>query len=330
MLQPALPHIDSSQFANESVQLSARVHGRIVSFTTRNPLDFAPMLRGELGDESTLHAQLFLPRGTDPHPAVIIVPGSGNIGPHHVEQAAALVAAGMAVLLIDPFHGRGIASTVEDQARLTWAASTYDVIAALTYLRTLPQIDANRIGALGSSRGGTAVMLAASEQISGRILTQGSGLKAIVAGYPWCGTQFRVARLADDAALLVLAGDQDNWVSLHQCQDAVHALSQHNEKVSLRVFQGASHAFDRSGVSPTRIENAPTATTFPTIYMDNKGDYIDPRTGRPDPALTPADFLNWSIEGGFVRRGVTVGTRGEQAAEYRQAATDFLVASLSP
>ena len=327
----ALPQpVDGASFARQPVTLASGVIGQTLTLSSRTPIDFAPMLKGELGATVTLHAQLFVPSGKGPYPAVVFVPGSGGVGPHQLQQADAITARGIAVLLIDPFGGRGIGETISDQGRLTWAASTYDVIAAVKLLRSLPGIDPRRIGAVGSSRGGTAVMLAASRPISERYFGANGGLAAAVSGYPWCGTQFWSARLANGTPLLVLSGDKDDWVSVQQCQDAVHAIANAESDASMKIFRGAFHAFDRAGMPPTRMAQVATATTYPTVYMNDSGWYRDPRTGKPDPALTPRSFVQQSVEDGFVRHGVTVGTQGKQAAEYVDEMVAFLTSRLKP
>lgn len=53
-------------------------------------------------------------------------------------------------------------------------------------------------------------MMAAARPFSDTILGQVKGLRAVVAGYPWCGTQFRSARLSEGTSLLVLQGDRDD------------------------------------------------------------------------------------------------------------------------
>src|SRR3546814_14807275 len=89
---------------------------------------------------------------------------------------------------------------------------------------------------------------------------------------------FQSARLSGGAALLVLQGDRDDWVSLQQCQDAVHAMIVGGQAASMRIVPGALHAFDRADVPPTPIPGAITSTTFPTIYMTDTGISIDPRS----------------------------------------------------
>src|SRR3546814_1660155 len=77
---------------------------------------WAATIQGETGPAVTLNAQIFLPvRREKELPAIIMVPGSGNIGTHHLAEAAALNSAGYAVLLIDPFRARGIADTIRSE-----------------------------------------------------------------------------------------------------------------------------------------------------------------------------------------------------------------------
>ncbi len=46
-------------------------------------------------------------------------------------HANALTDAGMAVLLVDPFGGRGVIDTISQQGQFSFAASTWDVFAAM-------------------------------------------------------------------------------------------------------------------------------------------------------------------------------------------------------
>ncbi|RJG05631.1 hypothetical protein D3870_06005 [Noviherbaspirillum cavernae] len=320
----AIKTVDPVQFAQTPLTLSNGIQGTVVNVPSRDPVDYGPLLKGELGKEVTLTAQLFMPKNArGPIPAVIVTPGSGNIGPHHIAHAATLTSAGIAALVLDPFTARKVTSTVADQSLVSWAASTYDVFAAIKVLRAQAGIDGARIGATGGSRGGTAVMMAASAPLSNAILGPGKGLSAVVAGYPWCGAQFHSAKLADKASLLVLQGDKDDWVSVQQCQDATHAMKIAGQNVSMKLFPGALHSFDREGVPRTPIPEAVTSTIYPTVYMDDAGHYYNMRTGKVDPALTKAVFDTYAVKGGFLRKGVTIGSDGTQAAEFSQEMLDF-------
>ena len=327
---PALPRIDSAQFAKEPYVLANGIKGLPVAIPTNNPVDYAPLIKGELGKAVDITGQLFLPAGaSSPVAAVVENPGSGNLGPHHMAHASALTSAGIAVLVIDPFFARSIDNTMVDQyGQISWATSAYDVLASVKWLRTRSDIDSARIGATGGSRGGTAVMMAAAAPLSDAVLGAGKGLRAVVAGYPWCGTQFHSARLGKGTALLVLSGDKDDWVSFLQCQDATHAMQVAGQQVSMMLFPGARHAFDRAGVAPTTIAGAITSTVFPMVYMDDAGSYYNLRTGKVDPAVTSQSLLDYSIKGGFLHKGVTIGSEGNQASEYSQEMVDFFQSHL--
>lgn len=321
----ALPSVDSASFASQPARLDSGVMGKIVRFQSANPTEWGDLLGGRHGSPVELTAQIFTPfRARRKMPAIILVPGSGGLAPHHFKQANALTEAGFVVLIIDPFGGRGIGGTITDQGRLSWAASTYDVGAAFRYLLSRRDIDPDAIGAVGSSRGGTAVMMAAMEPISNALLGRGHRLRAIAAGYPWCGVQFRNARLTKGTGLLVLSGDHDNWVSLQQCQGAVQAFANRGENARMMIFPGALHAFDRAGVPPTLISDAPTSTTYPTVYMNDVGNFYDLRGDVVDPVLTSQDFTRAAVTGGFIHTGVTVGTQGDQAEQFVAEMVGFL------
>ena len=323
-----LAAIDPEVFATRSVLLDNGLSGRLTKFESKTPHDFAPLLAGKLGDSVTLDAQLFLPAAKNRNPVVIMVPGSGNIGPHHLEQVSALTNAGIAVLLIDPFRARAISSTIGNQAQLSWAASTYDVIAAFKFLKSVREIDSENIGVLGSSRGGTAALMALTEQVSNSLLDDDEHIKAGFAGYPWCGLQFWNARIAKQSSVLIMSGNKDDWVSVQQCQDFAHSSTQVTGNVNIVLVPGAYHAFDRSGIDPLRMESVLTSSSYPTVYMSDDGTYLDPATGLPDKNLSGEDFINEAVAGGFIRKGVTIGTCGNQAQEYRDTMVRFFVETL--
>ena len=102
----------------------------------------------------------------------------------------ALTRAGFATFVLDSFGARGVTSTVANQTQFSFAASAYDVLAAWKVLAGLPEIDASRIGAQGHSRGGSAVLTAATRCFADAVIGPGTGLKGVLAAYPWSGHQF--------------------------------------------------------------------------------------------------------------------------------------------
>lgn len=106
-----------------------------------------------------LSGEVALPDGDGPHPAVVLINGSGDqdrdstIGQFRLfaDLADHLAQAGIASLRWDDrgvggSDGNGLLTTFEDRAG--------DVAAAVELLRTRPDIDADRIGLVGHSEGG--------------------------------------------------------------------------------------------------------------------------------------------------------------------------------
>ncbi len=107
----------------------------------------------------TLAGTLSLPEGQGPHPAVVLISGSGaqnrdeeifGFKPFAI-LADALTSKGIAVLRYDDRGIGGSTTGTMDDTSETYAA---DVSAAYDYLKTRPEINPKKIGLLGHSEGG--------------------------------------------------------------------------------------------------------------------------------------------------------------------------------
>ncbi|WP_024803804.1 S9 family peptidase [Nocardia sp. BMG51109] len=112
------------------------------------------------------------PSAPGPHPAVVLISGSGaqdrdeQIQGHKpfLLLADALTRAGYAVLRTDD---RGVGGTGGTLAHATYDDLAGDVVAGMDFLRGRPDIDETRIGLLGHSEGGYLAPLVASRPGSG-------------------------------------------------------------------------------------------------------------------------------------------------------------------
>jgi len=113
----------------------------------------------------TLAGTLTLPRTAGPHPAIVLVGGSGpqdrdeSLRPVSAIKPLALVAdalsrAGLVVLRYDD---RGVAESTGDYAGAALSDFTDDLAAALAWVRERPEVDAARTGVLGHSEGGVYI-----------------------------------------------------------------------------------------------------------------------------------------------------------------------------
>jgi dienelactone hydrolase len=326
---PAAQATVQPRFAARLVTLSNGVVGRPLSFPSANPANWEDIVAKRPAPAVTLDGQLFMPaRATSLRrgraPVVIITPGSGGVSPAMVKHAEALTDAGLGVFIMDPFAGRGVVDTIADQSQFTFAGSAHDVLAAAKALMARPDVDPRRVAAMGYSRGGIAVLMAADRRLSDATLGRGRALRAVVAGWPWCGVQFARPKTGD-TAIRILAGAVDNWVSPVQCQAQAASLRGADAKVSMRLFQNASHGFGYDG--PLReIPQAQHSLLAPILYLDDAGRYLNPYDGTPMPGMEEAAIAPmlapWS------GRGVRAGTLENQSELFINDVRAFFTAEL--
>ncbi|MCU0447884.1 MAG: alpha/beta hydrolase [Microscillaceae bacterium] len=138
--------------------------------------------------ETTFGATLTLPPHSGKHPALVLITGSGPQDRNEEIfgfKAFEIVAdyftrQGIAVLRYDD---RGVGETKGGKSILESTSEdfAYDVLQAVEYLKTRPEIDAQQIGLYGHSEGGIVAPLAAvkNPQIAFIILSVGTGVKGI-------------------------------------------------------------------------------------------------------------------------------------------------------
>jgi dienelactone hydrolase len=312
-------------FAQRRVELENGIIGKPLTFESANPRNFEEVIGKSSLASVKLDGQLFVPAGTGPHAVVILAPGSRGVTQDILKYAQELTSVGLAVYALDPFAGRGIKDTVSDQGALTRAASSYDVLAAARMLAAQSSIDRQRIGALGCSRGGLAVLLAAQQQMTKAVLGEKMSLKAIMAAWPACSYQFEHPTTAP-TAIRLLVGDSDNWVSPVQCQGQATAMLGYNPRVSIRFFEGAYHGF--GGYAPvSEMPKAETALRAPIIYMNDQGAFLDMYTGKPIPGADDAYARSvgapWRVIG-----PANVGTKPGQTKAFVDDMVGFFKAQL--
>ncbi|MFM8793356.1 MAG: dienelactone hydrolase family protein [Acidimicrobiales bacterium] len=244
------------------------------------------------------------PDGDGPHPAVLMVPGSAGVSPNHLRHAVTLVREGCAVLVVDPFTARSVTSTVANQAQYSFAASAYDVLAALRVATADPRVDPSRISAQGHSRGGAAV-IASSMRVFADAVVGNLSLAGTYAAYPWCGQQFLQPRVGR-TVVRAIAGERDEWLSVAGVQAQVHAINLAGGTATVRVVAGAHHSFDRLE-EVHMIAEARVSPNAPIEYVADDGSMIDPVSGVPDPARTDIDQFRYAVAAGFGQKGARMG-----------------------
>src|SRR5436190_7228484 len=309
--------IEPTRFRDQTIAFDGRA-GRNIDIPSASPVNYHQVISKPAEMPTvTIDGKLFLPQhsGSEKLPLVMIVPGSLGVAPSHVAHAEALTRAGLASFVLDSFGARGVTSTVANQTQFSFAASAYDVLAAWKVLAGLPEIDASRIGAQGHSRGGSAVLTAASRRFADAVVGPGAGLKGVLAAYPWSGHQFCDPRVGA-TAVRVLMGDADEWCSPMQVQGHCQAIRVSGGETTMRLVAGAHHSFDR-GTEIVDVPNASVSPAAPTAYLADDGAFIHPTRDAPDPALGDRDLMVYALKAGYGRKGAKIGSHPGEAELFR-------------
>ena len=280
------------EWRRHSMRRPPRAMGAKCSAMLRSTLIFAaisllaalasPAAPGEL---LQLPYDLTKPAGDGPFPAVVILHDCSGLGPKSSgapwRWASELTFRGYVTLWPDSFNQRGHPKGVCTDAsppRVSFEQRARDAYAALTYLRSLPFVDAGRVAVMGGSHGGSSTLAAivdAPENTAGA----GPGFAAAIALYPGCGRSFggwSVDRAKQPghsiisysgafkplAPLLILIGELDDWTPAEPCRKLAEAARSAGYPVEIKVYPGAHHSFD--GISPVRFvaerinSNSPT------------------------------------------------------------------------
>lgn len=314
-----------SRFRDRSVTLANGVTGRTIEIPSASPLNYHQAIaEREAMPRLTIDGKLFLPPAQPAKPGtpasrlplVVIVPGSLGVTAANLAHATTLTTAGIAAFVLDGFGARGVTSTVARQTAFSFAASAYDVLAAWRVLSGLPEIDRNRIGTQGHSRGGAAVLTAATRRFADAVIGPGEGPVAVLGAYPWSGHQFRDPRVGT-TEVRCLIGDRDEWCSPMQVQGHMQAIRACSGAASVRIVSGAHHSFDR-GEPVVDIAEASVSPAAPTTYIADDGAFIHPLSDTPDAALVDRDVMVYALKAGYGRKGAKLGSNPGDATLFRE------------
>lgn len=204
---------------------------------------------------------LAMPKRADaasPVPVAILVPDCLGTHAFQREWAKTLREAGLATLIVDSYTPRGLVdleaiAKVCEGARPWGFERAADVVAAVTYVQRIPQLDGRRVVLIGWSHGGWAVMDALTFGPRSRPTNLDSvprnwsqGVRAVVLFYPYCGFGTRSASVGWPnplPSLMFLAGDDEN-VPTDACLKSAHQLAEKGVSIEVRLQPNATHWFD--------------------------------------------------------------------------------------
>jgi dienelactone hydrolase len=235
------------------------------------------------GDGKTeLVGYLYTPASPGPHPAIVLLHGRGGLysrlkpGTYTAESLTGRhrmwgrfwASRGYAALLVDSFAPRGYPDGFPRQSYSERPAAVserfvrpLDAYGALAYLRSRPEVAAERIGVHGWSNGGMTVLSSMAADAPG--ITQHdvhTGFRAGLAQYPSCRTQLREPDYRPYAPLLILAAEDDDEVSPKVCETFAELMRLRGHPVELVLYEGAHHSYDDPG--KTKQSHAPNGVAM--------------------------------------------------------------------
>ncbi len=198
-----------------------------------------------LGAAKKVRAELIMPDGKGPFPAVLILHTSGGVKKYDIAYAEKLAQEGYACLV--PYYLGPYSITYETRH---WATTVYaqdvlnDFKAEIQYLKNQPFIKKNRIGAVGFSMGGYwALILAGMEKVRAGVSYYGD-----LTGGPG-NSEFRYRFIntfsKNSSPVLMLHGEDDMTVNVKYAKQLADMLKGKSCIHELHTYPNAGHRFDR-------------------------------------------------------------------------------------
>lgn len=215
-------------------------------FPTRSPGSFASLLKGVRSlPEATIDGILMLPHKFAPKaPLVVTSIGSrGLTSGRETLYAEALTKAGIAMLIVDSYTGRGFTETVSDQGRLSYAASVTDALFALDHIRNDGRFDPARTALMGYSRGGLVSALSYDTRVQDAVLGGSARFCAHVALYAPCYMQWEAPK-PTSAPMLMLFGGKDVQAPADVGEAYAKRLNAAGGRVDVITYPELVHSFD--------------------------------------------------------------------------------------
>jgi len=217
--------------------------------------------------------QYRLPRRDNdtPIPAVVILHSSGGVDTTGSWYAKALNQLGIATLEIDMWSPRGLAGGTDNRPESV-QQTIPDAYAALDFLASKSEIDADNIAVLGFSWGGAVAMLSATEPYYQLLRNSDNKFAAHIAHYPVCWTYnvlpgFEFSELTGAPVLIQIGAKDDYESDPNSCKKFVSALPRPARAlVKVKTYRNGHHGWDRL---EQRIR------VFDVFGDRGKGSYVD-------------------------------------------------------
>jgi len=189
---------------------------------------------------ATLEGQLALPPGPGPFPGVMVMHNAFGLGPHMKEVALRLAEQGYAALATD-MYGAGILHKDSESTAKTFMPLVQTpgllrrrIIAWYELLKSLPEVDAARAGAIGYCFGGQCVL---------ELARSGVDAKAVVSYHGLLTTTQKAEPGAVKAYVAAYTGALDPYAPRHEVEAFREEMIGAGALWQITEFGDAYHAF---------------------------------------------------------------------------------------
>jgi carboxymethylenebutenolidase len=188
------------------------------------------------GDD-TVKGLLYTPPGQGPFPGIVVIHEWWGLNDWVKEQASKLADQGYVTLAVDLYRGK-VADTPELAHELMRGVpqdrATRDLVAAVVFLKSQPNVRKDRIGSIGWCMGGGYSLDVAIEEPTlaacvinyGRLVTDPSAVQKI------------------HAAVLGNFGAEDRGITPADVEKFENALKAAGKSVDIKIYPDAGHAFE--------------------------------------------------------------------------------------
>jgi len=263
-----------------SKSLATRVELHAIQTLTLSDQQF---LTGDTnGRPVTLTGEFRIAQGSGRLPVVVLIHGSGGMGPNIAKWSDELNAMGISTFAIDGFTGRGLTSVNMDQALLGRLNFILDVYRSLDILAKHPRVDPARIALMGFSRGGQAALFASLKRFHETWNRSGVDFAAYLPFYPDCMTTYIGDTEVADKPIRIFHGTPDDYNPVVPCKGFVERLRGAGHDIVLTEYPNAWHAFDNplGSVAPVAVKNAQTVRNC-RIAEEPNGVLVNTATKQP-------------------------------------------------
>ncbi|WP_203076420.1 dienelactone hydrolase family protein [Falsiroseomonas ponticola] len=267
------------------------------------------------GQEAIVTGLLSLAQGEGRQPVVVVMHGSGGIGPSVALWQRQINAMGAAALVLDGFTGRGLVSVAGDQARLGRLAFVLDIYRALGVLAAHPGVDPARIAVLGFSRGGQGALYAGMARFHRMWNRSGVTPVGTAAVYPDCGTRYIGDTAMLPAPLRVFHGRPDDFNPIGPARAHVARLREAGHDAEIVEYDDAHHGFDNPLSPAAALVEGSQSVRDCRIEEREPGLLVNAATGQPfsyaDPCVATRVHVGGNaVAGAALRRDVLAWLRG--------------------